>query len=288
MVEINRCGLGESVDTIHSKVIGTELSIRINKELVQQDIDKLEGMKGTISVTDDTNINAIVRTLKKMNKTADDDGIVEICWNKHKERVMESYPIKMFNEISYGINTCNYVELNSGENMILLNVQDMADLIAFEFMYRDLGENHESIEQLMKDCELLGYNSASVLTDKFKAEKESMYYLSKVMRISDCPWVDTTNKVVYDYFNTTKFKADNYRKVVEYSCMFASLIVANNLIKKCIKNGIRFKIVMVTATTIGVIVETEGKVDIKADLTDSIAIQIFGRQLLIDSEIQII
>lgn len=288
MIEINRCGLGESVDTIHSKVVGTELSIRINKELVQQDINRLESLKGTIGITDDTNINVLIRTLKKMIKSVDDEGSIELCWNKHKDRIIESYPIRMFNEVPYGINTCNYIELNPGENLIMINVQDMADLIAFEFMYEDLGESHESIETLMKDCELLGYNSASVLIDKFKAEKDSMYYLSKVMKISECPWVDTSNKVVYDYFNTAKFKADSYNKVVEYSCIFASLVIANNLIKKCIKSGTKFRLVMVTATTIGIIVETEGRVDIKNELLDSIAIQIFGRQLIVNADIQIL
>lgn len=288
MIDIMHCKPGEYASLIHNKIIGQEIVLKINRELVVKDIERLKGLVGTLNKTDDSNIKIIIKHLEKMLSKLNTDSEITICWVDDKNKITDTYPIKMFNEPVYGVSICNYIELASDESMIILNLEDIADIVAFEYIFKELDETHDSIEELMKNCSIMGYNKADVLTDKFKADKENMYYLSKILRIGESPWVNIEDGVISDYFNTKEFKADKYDKVVEYSCITIAFAIMNSIIRKCIKLGISYKPVMSTANAIAIVVDNKKGVDVKRDLLDIVSIQVFGRQLIVDTKPQIL
>ena len=288
MIDVMHCKIGESVSFVTNKVSGEQFQIKVNIEMINKDIERLNSEKGRFNRTDDKNIKALIKYLNKIKSLADDNGFIELCWNSDDERILELYPIPSVNEEIYSINLCNYIEIFENQNILMVELKSIADIIAYEFMYRDLGENHESIEELLKDCRLLGYGSASVLTDKFKNDGDNIYYLSKSMRIGDCPAVNKDKNVVYDYFNRKEFKADGYRNVVEYSCRYAALIILSNVIKNCIHCKIPYRLIMVTGTSFAILIDNKDNIDIKAELIDSVSIQAFGRKLIADIDISIL
>lgn len=265
-----------------------EVSVNINEELIKKDIDKLkELLKEPKNRYDEANLKGLVSYLNKLQKSILDDSTFELCWDIDKDNLPYTYPINLINEKAYGIDICNYIELSENEKLVEMDMTDMANIIAFEVMSRDLGETHESIEDLLKDCGIIGYEPASLLTDLFKKNGDKVYELSKSMKIGETPYYSYETKKMHDYFSSKEFRTKDYREVVEYSCRYANTIITNSIIKNSLHNNIDIKVVMINATNIAFIVNATNEVNIKKNIIEEISVRAFGRRFKVEPDIQI-
>ena len=206
----------------------------------------------------------------------------------------KSYPIQFINEPLYKINIANYIELDSNKKYISMDMIDMADIIAYEFINRDLGEDHASIEKLLEQCGLIGYEDASLLINKFKADGDEMYKLSQQMFVGETTYLEAdVDRNLIDYFYTKKFSMGDkttYRDVVNYSCRYANNIVANSIVSNCGAIGINLRPISVAPTYIDfILTEKQGStVNIDRDIMDKISIHAFGRKFIVTPKLTII
>ena len=264
-----------------------EVSVNVNSELIKKDINRLKGMlEEPKNRYDAANLRGLVSYLEKLLKNVLEDSTFELCW-EIKDNIPESYPLNIINEKIYGIDICNYIEVAENEKLVQMDMTDLADIIAFEIMARDLGETHESIEELLKDCGIIGFEPASLLTDFFKENDDKVYELSKSMKIEETPYYSYDTKKVHDYFSSKEFKAKEYRDVVEYSCKYANTIIANTIVKNSLHCNIDIKLIMLSATNITFIVNDTDEVNIKNNIIEEISVRAFGRRFKIEPDIQI-
>lgn len=264
-----------------------EVSVTVNSELIKKDIDRLKNMlEEPKNRYDAANIKGLISYLEKLLKNVLDDSTFELCWEV-KDNIPESYPLNIINEKIYGIDICNYIEVAENEKLVQMDMTDLADIIAFEIMARDLGETHASIEELLKDCGIIGFEPASLLTDFFKENGDKLYELSKSMKIGETPYYSYDTKKVHDYFSSKEFKTKEYRDVVEYSCKYANTIIANTIVKNSLHCNIDIKMIMLNATSITFIVNATDEVNIKNNIIEEISVRAFGRRFKIEPDIQI-
>lgn len=264
-----------------------EVSVTVNSELIKKDIDRLKGMLAEPKNRyDAANLKGLIAYLEKLLKNVLEDSTFELCWEL-KDNIPESYPLNIINERVYGIDICNYIEVAENEKLVQMDMTDLADIIAFEIMARDLGETHASIEELLKDCGIIGFEPASLLTDFFKENGDRVYELSKSMKIGETPYYSYDTKKVHDYFSSKEFKTKEYRDVVEYSCKYANTIIANTIVKNSLHCNIDIKMIMLNATSITFIVNATDEVNIKNNIIEEISVRAFGRRFKIEPDIQI-
>lgn len=264
-----------------------EVSVTVNSELIKKDIDRLKGMLAEPKNRyDAANLKGLIAYLEKLLKNVLEDSTFELCWEL-KDNIPESYPLNIINEKVYGIDICNYIEVAENEKLVQMDMTDLADIIAFEIMARDLGETHASIEELLKDCGIIGFEPASLLTDFFKENGDRVYELSKSMKIGETPYYSYDTKKVHDYFSSKEFKTKEYRDVVEYSCKYANIIIANTIVKNSLHCNIDIKMIMLNATSITFIVNATDEVNIKNNIIEEISVRAFGRRFKIEPDIQI-
>lgn len=264
-----------------------EITIVLNKELIKNDLDRLkEFEKEPKNKYDKANIKMLIAYLEKILKNIDEESAFEICWES-RENIPHTYPVDLINEKAYGIDICNYIELSEDEKLVEMNMTDLADIIAFEIMSRDLGETHDTVEKLLSNCGIIGFEPASLLTDYFKSNGDQIFKLSKSMRIGETPYYSYETKKMHDYFSSKEFKTKEYKEVVDYSCRYANTIVMNTIIKNSLHSGTEIKVIMVNATNIAFVVSTTDEVNIKQNIIDEVSVRAFGRQFKIEPDIQI-
>lgn len=259
-----------------------EFSFKLNTKLINNDIIRLEGYKNDIkSKYDKKNIDALISYLKKLLKNMKSDDMYEMCWNMD-DKMLNAYPLVLINEPAYNINTCNYVEIENNQKLIDIDLSELSDIISFEIMFRDLGETHESVEELLKDCGILGTQDSSILTNYFKEIGERPYELSKKLKIEDTPYLSFEKHIVNDYFHSKEFKTNHYRSVIDYSCKYANIIIADDILKNYIQNKVNANLLMLNTTNITFIVYNSNEFNIDTSkLIEDISIRIFGRHFLI-------
>jgi hypothetical protein len=289
MVELMQYKVNESELTSPYKKMD-EFGVTLNKQLIESDIQRLKSeLTNSINKYDKMNINALITYLKKLLKNINENSEFELCWDIDKEGLPYTYPLQLINEKEYKINLCNYIELSDDEKLIEMDITELADIIAFEIMFKDLGETHESIEEELRNCSIIGFEPSSYLTNIFKANNDNMYKLSKVMKIDDTPYMNFETKKIHDYFNSKNFKSTSYKEVVDYSCKYAATIITDSILKRATNNGIDVKILMINATNIMLICKSgESNQTLKDILIDSISIRTFGRRFMIEPDINII
>lgn len=265
----------------------SEISLHVNKELIESDIERLKKeLNETNNKFNILNIKALIKYLKKILKYTNEDSVFEIGWNIDKDNLPCTYPLKLFNEPLYKVDVCNYIELDDNEHIVEIDTTEVADIIAFEIMFKDLGETHDSIEHLLRYSSVVGLESSSTLTDFFNENGDKVYELSKSMKIGETPYYSPELNKVHDYFHSKTFKTSEYREVVKYSCTYASAIIANNIVKNATHNGLDIKMLMVNDTQISFIINTD--IDNCNKLLDEIYVRAFGRKFVVKPKISLI
>lgn len=262
----------------------------LDKELMNKDLQRFqEELQNTSNKYNKKNLEAIVKYLKKLIKFTK-DGKFELCWKIDKDDIIPStYPIRLIYEELYNINICNYIELDTGHRFVDVDMQELADIMAFEFMYRDLGETNRSVEKLLEHCGVSTYEDSSKLTKYFdnREEYNNIFGLSKILKVEDSPYRIRDTKEMIDYFDSRRFDATTYKEVVQHSCEYANTLVVNSLVKEAAKAGVEFKLLSIDATRIQFIVSECANEFIRDILVGEVSIRSFGRKFKVQPKIGI-
>ena len=265
-----------------------DFRVHTNRDIVQKDLDRLNLIaKSPKNKFDKANIKALIKYLTKLLGSLDEKNYLELCWCDDKDMLLSTYPLNLIKEPTYGINSSDYISVGDTESLLEIDTTDIADLIAFEFMYRDLGETHDTVEELLKKCGIIGFEKATMLTNIFKQNGDRMFELSKTLGVEDSPYYNQEEKFMRDYFNSRKFKEISYRDSVNYSARYANLVIADDIVKRLSKLDINCELVMLGATGLTMIIPKRIGLDIKRDLIDSISIRIFGRRFVVEPTVSV-
>ena len=263
-----------------------DIPLKLNKDIISKDLNKLREMgKNPVSRIDKTNIDALIKYLSKLEKIVSNEDF-ELAWGV-ENGLPVSYPFPLVTEKAYGVYTANYIELEENEKLVEIDLHNLADLIAYSFMSRDLDETHDSIEKLLKDCGIVGFQDYSILANHFKENGDKPYEFSKTFKIGDTPYYSYENKEICDYFHTRTFKTKHYKDVVDYSCRYAATIIMGSILENSVHCGINVKPIVINTTNITFIANTDNELDIKNKLLDEISIRVFGRRFKVDTPIEI-
>jgi len=266
------------------------ISIHFSKDIINKDIDRLTQMKENYkNGNDKTNIKILIEYLKNILKKLDDNNSMEICWTEDSNGIVKTYPVSILKEKAYGINSCNYIELDDKQKLVEIDMTELADIIAFEFMYKDMCETHDSIEDLLKDCGIIGYEKSDILTNFFKENGDDVFELSRSYLIGETPYSSYEDETVIDYFHTKKFKSKKYKEVVEYSCKYANFIIMNRFIKNATTAKLDIKPIMLTPTCIAFLLNNvDDNIDVYKSIVEDVSIRAFGRKFIVKPNVSVV
>ena len=260
-----------------------QVNLEFNTKSIEEDIERLTNdlnnstsKKMIGKAIWQRNIENINKYLEGILKRAN-NGEIKVNWTLDKG-VVRSYPIEIRNIPEYRIQVTDYINIKDGQ-MIYLDYSKLANIIAFEIMFRDLDDTNKSMEEYLKDVGIATVTSADILHEKLK---ENPYKLSKMLLISDSPYL-SNNGMIKDYFGMTEFKADSYREVVEHSCRVAIAIILEKLLKKQ-SVGLKFEVCGVFETGIYLWTDSILNKYSREDLTEAICIRTFGRKFEVSPE----
>lgn len=289
------------------KTASEPMTLTINRDLVKKDLGRLAAEKELS--TNMFNIKNIQKLEKHLNKllsaTSDDNSKVELSWCKDNDSsIYKAYPFNFIYEPLYKINTCHYIEVGSNQKLVVLDLSSMADIIAFDYAYRDLGEDDNTIEDILKDCGMQYFEDIRILEDYFSeilgSQYRSMYELGKGIKAEDCIHLDKEGKELYDYFGKKRFKyiynKTTYKDAIKYSCAYAAMCIAGNFSKNAISIGLDLRCVMIRPNMLAFMMERvpsyyeKGQVtisEIENNVLEEVGIRFFGRNFRIDTDIKI-
>lgn len=159
------------------------------------------------------------------------------------------------------------------DRLVFINYKEVADLIAFELMHRDMGETHTSIERKLGEVGLVTIRESNVITRHFK---ESPYELGRDLYILSSPYIEYNNNTIESYFSK-QFEVEEikkYRDVVEHSCTSALTLIVESILKNNTQEKEKIRLCGVSGTSISV-ATSESNV---AKLNKSVNIRVFGRR----------
>jgi hypothetical protein len=267
---------------------GNEVTVKMNRDIIQKDLDRLELLNSEANNKyNKNNIKVLIKYIKKLIKGLNDDDTFEMCWEL-KDGIPASYPIQLINEPDYELDICNYIEVEPGCKVVSIDTTDIANVIAFDEMYRDLGETQESLEEAFKKCGITIIEKGSIIQDYFNRLNVKPYYLAKTgFKVSSSPYISFETKNIHDYFYSKEFDSSYYRDVVSYSCRAANAVLMKELNTRLTSNNdknkereIIVKVLAVNDTNLTFMVSGNAvnSIDLKEIVSDSICIRIFGRR----------
>lgn len=269
-----------------------EIRIGLDGEIIKEDIKRLENMLDkTFSSADKNNIKQLLRyenrLLKKSNTFLDVSWIVD-------DGLAFPYPIGIKYYPEYGIDAVNYITTSSNEKVVELDYSGVADLIAFELMYRDIGDTddsngvitHEIIEDKLKDVGIISINSFNTIKERF-FKNYSPYVYSKMFKVKDSPYIDLEKKKIRDYFGHKEFDIDRYYEVVDYSTNHAMALVFKGLTKTKLLNNFKWKLVAINNNRIVLILDVDDDFNITERLSNSVVVRVFGRRFEVTPNIKV-
>lgn len=288
MIQIDHC---KKTDMKYTST-GTTTSYEVNMDmdLIKHDIERMRREYGrTKNKFDNRNIEAIIKllekTLKILKKT---DGTLQFSWTKDpKSDIPVTYPIPFIDEPLYKINMCNYIKLNDNQKVVYIPMMDLAEIISYEYVHKDLDISVQEVDKMLSECSFLGNNDASVLLSKIHVSDDNVYNLAIGMKVDDTGFGSADENVIYDYFYSKEFdfvKGEaRYKDVINYSCKYANNIIANSLCKKIETTKLKANAVAINATSLALIVTDvfNTGIEINDDCLDEVVVSAFGRKFKI-------
>lgn len=280
MIEIKQFSpIGKDLNIAFNRL--GEVRINIDSETIKNDINNLDRMaKTTYSKMDRKNIKELKIYLTNILKRYTGDQ--KIIWSV-KNGLAESSPVKLVRYPEYNIDCTNYVTISNNEKMVVLDYSNIAELISFELMYRDIqynddcNYNHRIIEKLLYDIGIVSVTDFEIIKKRLFSDY-SPYEFSKSFKIENSPYINIETRQIRDYFNHREFEIDNYYKVIDYSTKHAMALIFKELSNSKLLNSFLWKLIAINNTQIVLILNVEDDFDIKNKLYETAVIRCLGRK----------
>lgn len=265
------------------------IKLNIDTDLLDKDIikikDQLSKAKNKYNIA---NLKIILDYLNKVKRNTRDNQL-EIGWIQDRY-TMYSYPVNLKPIREYDVDPSDYIELHN-ETMIRLDFTDIIDIMAFDYIHRDFGYEHQDIEKLLEKCGISGSVNPKVFKTLFEEENLSPFELSKTAKMEDSPYIDSVNKTIKNYFGTKEFLIKNikdmYKPVIESSANTALNIIAYEIYNECIKDDMKIKLISCGETTITFMINDNSNFDIDK-LFEHKTLRAFGRNFEIKPSFKIL
>ncbi len=268
-----------------SKQLTTTVEIYI--EQVQEDIERMnKELLNAKSKADKENIKNIIKWLERIIAKTD-NGELEYSWSYFENNGLKTYPIEVRNIEEYGIYFVDYLKAKENQKIVRLEYTDLANLIAFEMMHRDLGYSNYNMEERLKKIGIVGVYDIRDFLDNIEKDERDTYKLSKMLGIENSPYLRADRKKITDYFNIKEFNAKLYREAVEYSCRHAMMLVLEKTMNNLYNSKLKFSLCAITNTEIDIIFEDVNSLNIDEKLVESVIVRIFGRRFEVKPKIQV-
>lgn len=261
------------------KTIGS-VELKIDVDLVMCDIKKFIqlGLSTRNKVNKD-NYKILVDKLEKLLKLVSTDNCLRLNWNMSRGKFYTE-PIELYSDIVYGFDMCNYIKVDDEHQICVIDTDTMANLIAFEYVAYDLGETHESIEEMLKNEHVIGVNDPEVIKNYFSDDVCGPYLLSKSLRAEKCFYI--SDGKINSYFCDKEFSGKSVREPVAHSCKYANFIIADAILGEH-KDKKDMYILSVGENKITALI----KKGTKEIFSDDVAVRVFGRMFRATPEIKI-
>lgn len=261
-------------------------SIRFSKEQLKLTIERAQRLKGKIkNKTSRDNVGAMEKHIKRIMKELDEDGTMEICWSE-RDGVLSSYPIDIVDEEDYKLRMTDSI-LTVDKKLVKIKYSNIREIMAFKYIYRELGYDLNSIEEIMANIGISGVCSSEKLMEELK-KHGGVYNNAFSMVVRDSPYANTVKGEISGYFTGEKYvlkKGDTYGNIVRKNCKEVLSIIALETLKKCSNNGMRVELVSVDERTVTMMVDSKEDV---SRIVEQVSLRAFGRQLLIEADVTVI
>lgn len=257
--------------------------IKLDLQLIQDDVIKLDtiyGEKATSKLRRE-NINRTKRYLASLARHSEKP--IELKWALRGNEIL-SAPIEVRKIPQFGIQTTDYITLDSGNKLLSYNFSKVLDIIAFEITHRDFGFSTEAVEkELSHISSVMAYSC-----DELNSLMEwSEYRYSITMMIGDSPYMSADKKTVRDYFGNPLDTDKYYRSVIESSREIAVDIIVQNLLGRAQQKRLQVYLAGVYEDSIYFIVPDSVAEVATQDFMESVVIRAFGRKFEVPPRIQL-
>lgn len=250
------------------------VELKLSNDIMEADIAKLQGIKqeqgGELSKVMKGNIAKAINYIKMVQSKSKQED--KFTWAVDGGELY-STPFELVELTQLGINAVDYVELTA-EKMIAVGYAELANIIAFELMFRDLGENHESMEDKLGSIGLTAIHPSSAITGLIDSKA---FEMSKVLKIGDSAYLNKDTREIHSYFYKD-IRAKGYREVVKSSCLEAINIIVSTLIPQMITQGMQVKLYSVSETGFYMSVPEGQDISILKSLDYTVTVRTFGRR----------
>lgn len=271
-------------------------NFEIDEKLIKEDIRKLKNRSDTAS--NKNNIKNLKYIIDKLENILDkvEDGKLEHTFSIDRYGDGDGYELTQYgvetdNYYDYDIYFRDYIKAKDDEKVVSIEYRELADALALELMYRDIGETHDTIEKKLDGYGIVGIYDIKDLFRELKT-KNKLYELSSKKIINSSPYIRADGKSVTDYFNIIdviidKYGRTRYRKVVEFSVRHAILISLLELQERLNKEQIQFKVSTITEFGIDLVVNDRTDKNINKIIDVTMVVRVFGRKFEIKPRVQI-
>lgn len=263
------------------------VSVSIDCNAIQHDLDKLNNMNGRTNKIDRDNIKAIKKYLYKIAEYIDSNDSIQLKWSVKNNR-LTSEPIELIHLNPYGIKATDYVNVGKSK-LVHADYREVLEIIAFEMMFRDLGETHKSIEEKLINVGITTLEPSNVLTQFIDG---SPLDYSKFMKIGDSPYATIDGKMSWDYFSSSTKNGDKaftsgmYRECVGRSVDIANMIIMKNVVNNLNINKAKYGLCAINEDGIYMVINNADSIDMSS-IFESVSVRAFGRMFEVVPNIEI-
>ena len=219
------------------------------------------------------NLKIILRTLKSISANQRNKTI-PILWYCNNGLVGQ-YPVELPNFESEGIDCMDFIVRPNNAIAVRIKYNQLADIIALEMMYKDMGYTHKDMEELLKGVGIITQHQAKILDSIVKEEEP--YKMSKIYKIQKSGYRQEEDNAIFDYFQNTVFYTNYYSRPVEYSCRNAISFILDNLLDLLKDYGVPFTLCATDDTQITFLIDRYKATEFVKIATEPITIRAFGR-----------
>lgn len=256
-----------------------DVKLKVHFPTIRQDINKFK----SIADGDGVDAEKAERVLKFIKAISEQVNMKEctlpIDWviDDATER-LSAKSLDLWHDDSIGFNAIDYVDKDF-HNIYILSFKELANMIAYNMMFYEYGEDICSINKKLADIGTEIPAPSSRLCKLFEGEEP--YESAKYMRVSNSPYYNyETDKLQEYFYEGIQFNGKSYWEAVHSSCLRAAAFIASDIFEVCSNCYNNFpKLCYYDAEqVVFVTLNNEINSSIITELLRPVTMQAFGRQ----------